>query len=81
MCYGNDDMQIVILSVPIYSALMVFESLWHHQMERVSALLVLCKGNPLVTSGFPSQRSSNMDLWCSSVASLNKHLNKHLIGQ
>ena len=29
---------------------------WRHQMETFSALLVLCEGNPLVTSGFYSQR-------------------------
>ena len=26
-------------------------------------LLALCEGNPLVTSGFPSQRASNAELW------------------
>ena len=29
---------------------------WHHQMETFSMLLVICKGNPPVTGGFPSQR-------------------------
>ena len=29
------------------------------QQRKKSALLVLCEGNPLVTSGFPSQRASN----------------------
>ena len=28
-----------------------------HQMETFSPLLALCEGNPLVTGGFPSQRS------------------------
>ena len=32
-------------------------SCWRHQMEPFSRLLVLCEGNPLVTGGFPSQRS------------------------
>ena len=36
---------------------------------------------PPVTSGFPSQRDSNMDLWCFFVVSLNKLLNKHSIDQ
>ena len=33
---------------------------WHHDMETSSVLLSLCEGNPLVTSGFPSQRDSNV---------------------
>ena len=32
-------------------------SWWRHQMEKFSALLALCEGNPPVTDGFPSQRS------------------------
>ena len=28
---------------------------WWHEMDAFSALLVLCVGNPLATSGFPSQ--------------------------
>ena len=28
---------------------------WHHQMEKFSALLALCEGNPPVTGGFPSE--------------------------
>ena len=31
-------------------------------MEMLSALLVLCAGNPPVTSGFPLQRTSNAGL-------------------
>ena len=31
-------------------------SWWRHQMETFSTLLALCKGNPPVTNGFPSQR-------------------------
>ena len=30
----------------------------------ISMFLALCEGNPLVTSGFPSQKASNMELWC-----------------
>ena len=33
-------------------------------METLSALLSLCAGNPPVTGGFPSQRDSNVYLWC-----------------
>ena len=32
-----------------------FDAWWKHAMETLSTLLVLCEGNPLVTSGFPSQ--------------------------
>ena len=37
---------------------------WLHYMETFSVLLALYEGNPLVTSGFPSQRASNVELWC-----------------
>ena len=40
-------------------------SLWRHQIGTFSALLALCEGNPPVTTGFPSHRTSNQDLWCS----------------
>ena len=56
-------------------------SLWPHQMETFSALLALGVGNPPVISGFPSQRASNTDLWCSFAVSLNKLLNKQSIDQ
>ena len=36
----------------------------HHGIKTLSTLLALCEGNPLVTSGFPSQRVSNAGLWC-----------------
>ena len=39
----------------------------NHEMETLFALLALCEGNPLVTSGLPSQRASNNFL----VGSLN----------
>ena len=32
--------------------------------ETLSALLALCEGNPPVSGGFPSQRASNVKLWC-----------------
>ena len=32
---------------------------WRHDMETIFALLALCEGNPSVTDGFPSQRTSN----------------------
>ena len=37
---------------------------WRHGRETISVILALCGGNPLVTDGFPSQRTSNADLWC-----------------
>ena len=37
---------------------------WSHDMETLSASLVLCDGNPLVTNGFASQRASDTELWC-----------------
>ena len=36
---------------------------WCHDME-MSTLLALCEGNPLVTSGCPSQRVSDVESWC-----------------
>ena len=43
-------------------------------ISNYDALLPLCKGNLLVTSGFRSKRTSNIQLWCVVifVASLNK---------
>ena len=35
-----------------------------HYRERLSTLLALCEGNPLVTGGFPSQRTSDVQLKC-----------------
>ena len=37
---------------------------WRHQMETFSALLALCAGNSPMTGEFPTQRSSNAELWC-----------------
>ena len=45
-------------------------------METVSASLALCVGNPLVTSGFPSQRASNTGFDVFFHVSLKKWLNK-----
>ena len=39
-------------------------SCWRHGMGWRSAFLALCEGNPSVTSGFPSQRTSDAELWC-----------------
>ena len=40
------------------------KSLWRHRMEPFSALMTLSEGNPAVTGGFPSQRPSDVELWC-----------------
>ena len=49
-----------------------------HAMGTLSALLALCEGNPPVTGGFPSQRTSDAEL-CFFVPSLNKLLNKQIV--
>ena len=40
---------------------------WLHNMETLAALLVLCEGDSSVTCGFPSQRTSDVELWHSCV--------------
>ena len=37
---------------------------WSDHMKTLSALPTLCQGNPLVPSGFPSHRTSNVKHWC-----------------
>ena len=39
-------------------------SWWCYDMETLSPLLTICVGSPLVTSWFPAQRASNVELWC-----------------
>ena len=50
-------------------------------METISALLALCKGNPPVTDGFPSQRGSmqNFDFFCYYFEQAVEHTVKHLV--
>ena len=38
---------------------------WRHNMEIYSALLTICEGIHLSSGGFPSQRVSHAELWCS----------------
>ena len=48
----------------------------------ISMFLALCEGNPLVTSGFPSQKASNMELWCfpwSAPEQMVEHASKQSI--
>ena len=54
---------------------------WRHPMEAVSALRALCEGNPPVTIGFPSQRTSNAGFDAFFDIILNKRLNKQSIRQ
>ena len=49
---------------------------WRHQMERFSASLVLCQGNPPVTGGFPSQGPVRRSFGVFFDLHPNKRLNK-----
>ena len=40
----------------------------HHDKKSLSALLVLCEGNPQVKKGFASRKISNADFLCISFA-------------
>ena len=51
-------------------------SWWHHQMCRLSALPVLCAGNSLVTSEYPSQMPVTRSFDIFFDLRLNKRLNK-----
>ena len=55
-------------------------SLWHHQMETFSALLVICAGNSLVTSEFPIQRPVIRNFKVFFDLCLNKRLSKQSWG-
>ena len=52
----------------------MLHSWWRNQMEKFSALLALCEGNPPVTGGFPSQRPVTL----SFDVFFDLHLNKRL---
>ena len=49
---------------------------WCHNIKMLSTLLALCEGNPPVTGGFPSQRTSNEGIDIFFTVSQNKLLNK-----
>ena len=49
---------------------------WRHQMETLSAWLVLCEGNPPVTGGFPLQRPVTRSFGVFFDLRLNKRLSK-----
>ena len=52
---------------------------WGHDMERLSALLALCEGNPPVTGGFPSQKANNAELWFFFLLLLAKQADKQTV--
>ena len=49
---------------------------WHYDIEMLSILPALCEGNPLVIGGFPSQRTTDVELGC-FLCCFSKLLNKH----
>ena len=53
-------------------------SRWRHQMEIFSALLAICKGNPRVSGGFPSQRPVTQSFDAFFDLRLKKRLSKQL---
>ena len=58
------------------------QSLWRHQMEKVSALPVLCAGNSPVTGEFPSQRpvTRSFDVFLWSAPWIKGWVNNHEAG-
>ena len=53
---------------------------WRHQMETVSALLVLCAGNSPVTGDFPAQSPGTRSFDTFFDLPLNKRLSKQPLG-
>ena len=49
---------------------------WRHQMETFSALLAICKGNPSISGGFPSQKPVTRSFGVFFYLRLNKRLSK-----
>ena len=49
---------------------------WRHEMEKFSALLVLCEGKPSVTGGFPPQRPVTQNFRVFFDLRLNEGLGK-----
>ena len=62
---------VILAAIPMELQLLTYV-LWRLQTETFSALLFLCVGSPPVTDGFPSQRDSDADLWCSFVVSYSE---------
>ena len=57
---GHQETQLHLITLKVQG----LESWWHNQMETFSALLALCEGNPLVTTGFPLQRPVTQSFEC-----------------
>ena len=53
-----------------------FTTWWCHDIETLSALPIICEGNPLVIGGFHPVNASNMGLDAYFVVSLNKWFDK-----
>ena len=54
-----------------------FNPWWLHQVESFPRYWALCEGNPLVTSGFPSQRPVTRSFDVFFDLRLNKYLSQH----
>ena len=57
-------------------------SIWPCVMNTLSALLSLCKGDPPVPGGFPTQRDSNVKLWyfcCYTERAVKQTVELHVI--
>ena len=48
-------------------------------METIPVLLVLYEENPLATNGFPSQRGSNVELWCFIYGNTEKMIEQRIL--
>ena len=78
-CSDAGDYFVKILApVCVIHGVLRNDSWWRHQMETISALLVLCEKNPQVTGGFPShtQRPVTTNLILFFDLRLNKRLSK-----
>ena len=52
-----------------------FNNAWWHHVEMLSILLVFCEGNPPVTGGFPTQKTSSKEAPRLNIISrANKHI-------
>ena len=62
-CAGYSGTKRVADTTHIYNQWGRTVTWWRHQMETLSALLVLCDGNPPVTSWFPSHKGQWRGAW------------------
>ena len=54
----------VLMYILCGSLVSFFWSWWPKDIITPVTLMAFCWGNPPVTGGFPSQKVSNLDLWC-----------------